>query len=241
MLEDLQETNNTDFKQLSFTMTGTLNDGTEIFSKNIIIDRNAFKSLADEDDEASEAEVTPEATEEVAEEPDKNTEMSDTKNDFDKDNSDIEARLSTLEENTKELEEKNEELESQYNDLKDENEKLKSKIKVEETSKEITDFSRRSRCKSDNNSRRIYICCWNGRDRSKTTEAEDTSSENIQKASIPDQYIEKEDVYGDDGKLSFTYQYEYNDKYQLIEKNVYIRMVVLLTMKNTHMIKMEIK
>ena len=30
--------------------------------------------------------------------------------------------------------------------------------------------------------------------------------------------IEKEEVFGDDGKLSFTYQYEYDDEYRLIEK-----------------------
>ena len=219
MLEDLQETNNTDFKQLSFTMTGTLNDGTEIFSKNIIIDRNAFKSLADEDDEASEAEVTPEATEEVAEEPDKNTEMSDTKNDFDKDNSDIEARLSTLEENTKELEEKNEELESQYNDLKDENEKLKKQNKkLKKQVKKLQTSQDEADVKVTTTQEESTSAAETEETEAKTTEAEDTSSENIQKASIPDQYIEKEDVYGDDGKLSFTYQYEYNDKYQLIEK-----------------------
>lgn len=33
MFEDLQETNDTDFKQLSFTMVGTLNDGTELLKK----------------------------------------------------------------------------------------------------------------------------------------------------------------------------------------------------------------
>lgn len=138
MLEDLQETNDTDFKQLSFTMVGTLNDGTELLKKEIIIAREAFKSVADEDEdeEVSNSEstdsndITPEATEEVKEEQaDVEVKSSDTKSDSDKADSDIEERLSALEENTKELEKKNEELESQYNDLKDENESLKKKNK----------------------------------------------------------------------------------------------------------------
>ena len=131
MLEALQEVNNTDFKQLSFTMVGTLNDGTQLFKKEITIAREAFKSVMDEDDEeTSDSEstdsnnVTPETTEEV------NEEESDAKSDSNKDSSDgIEERLSALEENTKELEKKNEELESQYNDLKEENESLKKKNK----------------------------------------------------------------------------------------------------------------
>ena len=137
-LEDLQAINNTDFKQLSFTMVGTLNDGTEIFNKQITIAREAFKSVADEnDEEVSESEsestdsdeITPEATEEAKEESSEKVEASNTENGTDEDSSDIEARLSALEENTKELEKKNEELESQYNDLKDENENLKKKNK----------------------------------------------------------------------------------------------------------------
>lgn len=131
MLEALQEVNNTDFKQLSFTMVGTLNDGTQLFKKEITIAREAFKSVMDEDDEeTSDSEstdsnnVTPEAIEEV------NEEESDAKSDSNKDSSDgIEERLSALEENTKELKKKNEELESQYNDLKEENESLKKKNK----------------------------------------------------------------------------------------------------------------
>lgn len=55
-------------------------------------------------------------------------------------------------------------------------------------------------------------------EKAKATEDEDKSNENIQKTLIPDQYIEKEEVFGDDGKLSFTYQYEYDDEYRLIEK-----------------------
>lgn len=47
MLETLQEVNNTDFKQLSFTMVGTLNDGTELLKKEITIAREAFKSVMD--------------------------------------------------------------------------------------------------------------------------------------------------------------------------------------------------
>ena len=48
MLEKLQETNATDFSQLSFTMEGTLNDGTELFEKKIVIAREAFKSIGDD-------------------------------------------------------------------------------------------------------------------------------------------------------------------------------------------------
>lgn len=137
-LEALQEVNNTDFKQLSFTMVGTLNDGTEVFKKEITIAREAFKSVTDEDDEEiSETEnkdssdnITPEVAEEAKEkESDVEDKSSDTESDSNKDSSDIESRLSALEENTKELEKKNEELESQYNDLKDENESLKKKNK----------------------------------------------------------------------------------------------------------------
>ena len=48
MLDKLQAINCTDFKKLSFTMTGTLNDGTELFEKNVIIDRDILKSLEGE-------------------------------------------------------------------------------------------------------------------------------------------------------------------------------------------------
>ena len=176
MLETLQEVNNTDFKQLAFTMVGTLNDGTELLKKEITIAREAFKSVMDEDDqETSDSESTDSnnATSEATEE------ESDAKSDSNKDSSDgIEERLSALEEKQA-----------------SQNESDKETVQEETTSAAETEETE-----------------------AKTTEAEDTSSENIQKASIPDQYIEKEDVYGDDGKLSFTYQYEYNDKYQLIEK-----------------------
>lgn len=176
MLETLQEVNNTDFKQLSFTMVGTLNDGTELLKKEITIAREAFKSVMDEDDEEtsdSESTDSNNATSEATEE------ESDAKSDSNKDSSDgIEERLSVLEEKQA-----------------SQNESDKETVQEETTSAAETEETE-----------------------AKTTEAEDTSSENIQKASIPDQYIEKEDVYGDDGKLSFTYQYEYNDKYQLIEK-----------------------
>lgn len=176
MLETLQEVNNTDFKQLSFTMVGTLNDGTELLKKEITIAREAFKSVMDEDDEEtsdSESTDSNNATSEATEE------ESDAKSDSNKDSSDgIEERLSALEEKQA-----------------SQNESDKETVQEETTSAAETEETE-----------------------AKTTEAEDTSSENIQKASIPDQYIEKEDVYGDDGKLSFTYQYEYNDKYQLIEK-----------------------
>lgn len=137
-LEALQEINNTDFKQLSFTMVGTLNDGTEVFKKEITIAREAFKSVTDEDDkETIESEnkdssdnITPEVAQEAKEkEFDVEDKSSDAESDSNKDSSDIESRLSALEENTKELEKKNEELESQYNDLKDENESLKKKNK----------------------------------------------------------------------------------------------------------------
>lgn len=221
MLEALQEVNNTDFKQLSFTMVGTLNDGTQLFKKEITIAREAFKSVMDEDDEeTSDSEstdsnnVTPETTEEV------NEEESDAKSDSNKDSSDgIEERLSALEENTKELEKKNEELESQYNDLKDENEKLKKQNKkLKKQVKELQTSQDEADVKVTTTQEESTSAAETEETEAKTTEAEDTSSENIQKASIPDQYIEKEDVYGDDGKLSFTYQYEYNDKYQLIEK-----------------------
>ena len=176
MLETLQEVNNTDFKQLAFTMVGTLNDGTELLKKEITIAREAFKSVMDEDDEEtsdSESTDSNNATSEATEE------ESDAKSDSNKDSSDgIEERLSALEEKQA-----------------SQNESDKETVQEETTSAAETEETE-----------------------AKTTEAEDTSSENIQKASIPDQYIEKEDVYGDDGKLSFTYQYEYNDKYQLIEK-----------------------
>ena len=180
MLEALQEVNNTNFKQLSFTMVGTLNDGTQLFKKEITIAREAFKSVMDEDDEeTSDSEstdsnnVTPEATEEV------NEEESDAKSDSNKDSSDgIEERLSALEE-------------------KQASQNESDKETVQEETTPAADAEE---------------------EKAKATEDEDKSNENIQKASIPDQYIEKEDVYGDDGKLSFTYQYEYNDKYQLIEK-----------------------
>lgn len=48
MLDKLQAINCTDFKKLSFTMTGTLNDGTELFEKNVIIERDILKSLEGE-------------------------------------------------------------------------------------------------------------------------------------------------------------------------------------------------
>lgn len=176
MLETLQEVNNTDFKQLSFTMVGTLNDGTELLKKEITIAREAFKSVMDEDDEEtsdSESTDSNNATSEATEE------KSDAKSDSNKDSSDgIEERLSALEE-------------------KQASQNESDKETVQEETTPAADAEE---------------------EKAKATEDEDKSNENIQKTLIPDQYIEKEEVFGDDGKLSFTYQYEYDDEYRLIEK-----------------------
>ena len=44
-LKQLQMANSTDFKEISYTITGTLNDGTELFKKNVLMEREAFLSL----------------------------------------------------------------------------------------------------------------------------------------------------------------------------------------------------
>ncbi len=57
MLDKLQAINCTDFAKLSFTMIGTLNDGTELFEKNVIIDRDILKSLESENTETGESDA----------------------------------------------------------------------------------------------------------------------------------------------------------------------------------------
>lgn len=46
-LKQLQMANSTDFKKISYTIIGTLNDGTELFKKNVFMEREAFLSLGD--------------------------------------------------------------------------------------------------------------------------------------------------------------------------------------------------
>lgn len=139
-LETLQTVGLTDFKEMTFTVKGTLNDGTNLFEKNVTIKREAFKSLADEDNDTTEAENNEnEDNNDSAEASDsENVEIDST--DEEKDNtSDIEARLSALEDNTKELEEKNEKLENEKKELEEKVKKLeeeKAKQEKEEKKKE---------------------------------------------------------------------------------------------------------
>lgn len=53
-LEQLQAAGLTDFQEVSYTITGTLNDGTEVFKKDIVMERKAFASLSDSEDSSNE-------------------------------------------------------------------------------------------------------------------------------------------------------------------------------------------
>lgn len=101
MLEDLQAANLSDFEELSFTMTGTLNDGTELFRKNIVMERDAFISLADEETTDSES-IT-------------QTETDDSNILYFSDNSELEKKIKELEEENKNLKKQLEELQESQN------------------------------------------------------------------------------------------------------------------------------
>lgn len=116
-LEEVKASGFNDFKNISYTITGTLDDGTEVFKQDVIMDRSSFKSMGESSAKKEETE-SKENTEKT--EAEKTTEETS--------NTDIEERLSALEENTKELEEKNKQLE-------DEKKQLEEKIKQLEEEK----------------------------------------------------------------------------------------------------------
>lgn len=107
MLEKLQAINYTDFKKLSFTMTGTLNDGTELFEKQVTIDRDVLKSLEDENEDSSDVQES-------------STEETNTEEATSNDNDELLQRIGALEEKNKELEDKNKELENKLSESTEE-------------------------------------------------------------------------------------------------------------------------
>ena len=139
-LETLQTAGLTDFKEMTFTVKGTLNDGTSLFEKNVTIKREAFKSLADEDNDTTESENSESEDNNDMTETDDSENVETDSDEEEKDNtSDIEARLSALEDNTKELEEKNKKLENEKKELEEKVKKLekeKTKQEKEEKKKE---------------------------------------------------------------------------------------------------------
>ena len=114
-LETLQTAGLTDFKEMTFTVKGTLNNGTDLFEKNVTINRDAFKSLADETDN-SEDESTEETTEESISEETAETSSSTDDEKYDE----LLQRMDELEEKNKELEDKNKELEDKLSQSEEE-------------------------------------------------------------------------------------------------------------------------
>lgn len=110
-LEDMESTGHTDFEELSFNIIGSLNNGTEVFNNDIVIKRDAFKSLADEEtsEDADIEETTDKDTTESQ------VQIAETDTDESKSTSDdTENKTSTDEllERIEQLEKKNEELEA---------------------------------------------------------------------------------------------------------------------------------
>lgn len=106
MLEKIQSIGHTEFEKLSFTMLGTLNDGTELFEKNVSIDRDVLKSLEDTDSNSSNTQEADENTSEDSQADDKYEELS--------------QKIEELEAKNKELENKNKELEDKLSKAEEE-------------------------------------------------------------------------------------------------------------------------
>ena len=106
MLEKIQSIGHTEFEKLSFTMLGTLNDGTELFEKNVSIDRDVLKSLEDTDSNSSNTQEADENTSEESQSDDKYDELS--------------KKIEELEAKNKDLEDKNKELEDKLNQAEEE-------------------------------------------------------------------------------------------------------------------------
>lgn len=106
MLEKIQSIGHTEFEKLSFTMLGTLNDGTELFEKNVSIDRDVLKSLEDTDSNSSNTQEVDKNTLEESQSDDKYDELS--------------KKIEALEAKNKELEDKNKELEDKLNKAEEE-------------------------------------------------------------------------------------------------------------------------
>lgn len=106
MLEKIQSIGHMEFEKLSFTMLGTLNDGTELFEKNVSIDRDVLKSLEDTDSNSSNTQEVDKNTLEESQSDDKYDELS--------------KKIEELEAKNKELEDKNKELEDKLNKAEEE-------------------------------------------------------------------------------------------------------------------------
>ena len=117
-LEDLQAIKCSDFKKLSFTTVGTLNDGTEVFQKEITMERNAFKSVEDESSDSS------------TEENNDSTGAGDSTSTEDTSSIDSQA-----DDKYEELSQKIEELEAKNKELEDKNKELEDKLSKAEEEK----------------------------------------------------------------------------------------------------------
>lgn len=102
-LEDLQALKCSDFKKLAFVIIGTLNDGTEVFQKEITMERDAFKSVADESSDSS------------TEEDDDTTEDNVSTENTSSEESQSDDKYDELLQKIEELEAKNAELEDKLN------------------------------------------------------------------------------------------------------------------------------
>ena len=122
-LEDLQAIKCSDFKKLSFTTVGTLNDGTEVFQKEITMERNAFKSVEDESSDSS------------TEENNDSTGAGDSTSTEDTSSIDSQAddKYEELSQKIEELEAKNKELENKNKELEDKLSKAEEEKNQEET------------------------------------------------------------------------------------------------------------
>lgn len=122
-LEDLQAIKCSDFKKLSFTTVGTLNDGTEVFQKEITMERNAFKSVEDESSDSS------------TEENNDSTGAGDSTSTEDTSSIDSQAddKYEELSQKIEELEAKNKELEDKNKELEDKLSKAEEEKNQEET------------------------------------------------------------------------------------------------------------
>lgn len=78
-LEKMKESGFNDFEKISYTITGTLDDGTEVFKQDVVMNRSSFKSMGGSTDStAKEAESETDKSSE--EDKEKNTVENNTNN-----------------------------------------------------------------------------------------------------------------------------------------------------------------
>lgn len=129
-LEDLEAINATKFDKLSFTVSGTFKDGTELFRDNVVIDKDSFISLFDEEDTSEEINTqNVESDSEATTTNTSDTDITSEDTELKSENETLKEKNSSLESENTELKEKVSSLEAENEDLKETNKKLKSSNK----------------------------------------------------------------------------------------------------------------